>query len=76
MTATNQILAKMLYLWLTFFQFHLCYEYQTEKNTGFPKVNLKVSDLRLETKGVRVRLLAMCRGELSAVIAWLMSKCL
>ena len=25
---------------------------------------------------VRVRLLAMCRGELSAVIAWLMSKCM
>ena len=25
---------------------------------------------------VRVCLLAMCRGELSAVIAWLMSKCL
>ena len=25
---------------------------------------------------VRVRLLAMCRSELSAVIAWLMSKCL
>ena len=35
-----------------------------------------VSDLRSETKGfpVRVWLLAMCRGELSAVIARLMSK--
>ena len=28
MTTTNQILAKLLYLWLTFFQFHLWYESQ------------------------------------------------
>ena len=33
-----------------------------------------VSELRSET--VLARLLATCRGELSAVIAWLMSKCL
>ena len=35
--------------------------------------SLVVRDLRLEAK---VRLLAMCRGELSAVIARLISKCL
>ena len=40
--------------------------------------SLVVSDFRSETKGsqVRVRLLAVCRGELSAAIALLMSKCL
>ena len=40
--------------------------------------SLVVSDLRSETEGfpVRVRLLAMCRGELSAVTARLVSKCL
>ena len=43
MTTTNQILAKQLYLWLRFFQFHLRYENQIEKNTGFAKVNLKYS---------------------------------
>ena len=37
--------------------------------------SLVVSDLRSETK-VQVRLLAMCRSELSAVIARLMSNCL
>ena len=41
MTAMNQVLAELLYLSQTFFQFHLCYENQVEKNTGFPKVNLK-----------------------------------
>ena len=43
MTTTNQILAKLLYLWLTFFQFHLCYVSQIGKNTGFPKVNLIIN---------------------------------
>ena len=38
--------------------------------------SLVVSDLRLKTKGSWFELLAMCRGELSAVIARLMSKCL
>ena len=41
--------------------------------------SLVVSDLRLETSlekfSVRIQLLAMCRVELSAVIALLMSKC-
>ena len=31
MTAMNQILAKLLYLWLTFFQFHFCYASEIEK---------------------------------------------
>ena len=43
MTATNQNLSKLLYLGLTFFQFHFYYHRQIEKNTGFPKVNLKCS---------------------------------
>ena len=39
--------------------------------------SLVVSDLRSENKiPGRLRLLAMCRGEFSAVIARLMSKCL
>ena len=42
--------------------------------------SLVVSDLRSETRNqrlpVRVRLLVICRGEPSAVIAWLISKCL
>ena len=37
--------------------------------------SLVVSNLRLETKGsLRICLLAMCRGELSAAIACLLSK--
>ena len=42
-TAMNQILTKLLSLWLTFFQFHLCYVSRTEKHIGFPKVKLKCS---------------------------------
>ena len=41
MTATNQILAKLLYLGMVFFQFQLCYVIRIENNTGKPKVNLK-----------------------------------
>ena len=43
MAAIKQILAKLLHLWLTFFQFHLNYESQIEKNIGFFKVNLTCS---------------------------------
>ena len=39
----NWILVKLLYLWLAFFLFHLCYVSQTKKNTGFLKVNLTCS---------------------------------
>ena len=42
-TAMTWILVKLLYLWLAFFQFHLCYVSQTKKNTGFLKVNLTCS---------------------------------
>ena len=52
-----------------FHKFHL---------VSFGELSLVVSDLHSETKDskVRVRLVTMCRGKLSAIIAQLMSKCL
>ena len=38
--------------------------------------SLVVSKLALENQVFLVRVVAMCRGELSAAIAWLMCKCL
>ena len=57
----------LAYIYLLLVHFLMNYDYSR---------SLVVSDLRSETKGfpVRVRLPAMCRGELSAVIARLMSK--
>ena len=43
MTATNQILAKLMYQRLKVFQFHLCYEIEIEKDPDFPQLNLKCS---------------------------------
>ena len=45
-------------------------------NIQFRARSLVVSDLRSEGFPVQVRLLAMCKGELSAMITRLMSKCL
>ena len=59
----------LAYIYLLLVHFLMNYDYSR---------SLVVSDLRSETKGfpVRVRLLVMCRGEHSAVITRLMSKCL
>ena len=54
---------------------------QSNSNNFKPEIlfsrarSLVVSDLRSKTKFSRVRLLPMCRGELSTVISRLMSKC-
>ena len=48
---------------------HAIYRYAKENNKY-----MIYYDENKEFESVRVRLLAMCRGELSAVIAWLMSK--